>query len=381
AEKLQGEKLLKNQEATYLAINLLMTARPPGRQTSAPASKSDVRLLSDQEYRDLLEKTLAEALSFNPSANSAHSTEQDLAQNILDSLRSITTEMPGSAAGSLAALAKKMAELRPATEPQPERLDKYYQAINTSSTDDALEAISQAPREMRDQLYQNLAQKAVTTGDFERARQIVKDRISNPAQRQRALFNLAQQMIQMEASKGRVVEALRIAASLRTSKERAIVLTQIVNLIGSGQKIGTALSLLEQARNMVASSPRVETQEQMAALLEIGRAFSRYDSKRAFEVIEPLLDQFNDMSTAALALNGFGQQYYQDGELMMQNGNGLANTATQLTAALGTLAMANFDRAKVAADRLDRPEVRIAAYLSIAQQSISPTDRRMPLRW
>jgi hypothetical protein len=115
-------------------------------------------------------------------------------------------------------------------------------------------------------------------------------------------------------------------------------------------------------------------------MLEIGRAFSRYDSKRAFEVVEPLLDQFNEMSTAALALNGFGQQYYQDGELMMQNGNGLANTATALMAALGTLGMANFDRAKAAADRLERPEVRIGAYLSIAQQAISPTDRRMPLR-
>jgi hypothetical protein len=191
---------------------------------------------------------------------------------------------------------------------------------------------------------------------------------------------LAQQTIQIEASKGRVVEALRIAATLRSPKERAMALLQIVNVIGSGQKIGMALSLLEQARNMVASSPRVETQEQMAAMLEIGRAFSRYDSKRAFEVVEPLLDQFNEMSTAALALNGFGQQYYQDGELMMQNGNGLANTATALMAALGTLGMANFDRAKAAADRLERPEVRIGAYLAIARQAISPTDRRMPLR-
>jgi hypothetical protein len=339
-----------------------------------------VALFSDQESRDLFEKVLAEALSFTPPANSGHSSEKDIAQNILNSVKSMPTEMAASSVGSIAAVEKKLAELNSAMEGQRQQFDKYYQAINTSSTDAALEVVNQAPREMRDQLYQNLAQKAVAAGDFERAAQIIKDRITNPSQRRHALLSLAQQTIQIEASKGRVVEALRIAATLRSPKERAMALLQIVNVIGSGQKIGMALSLLEQARNMVASSPRVETQEQMAAMLEIGRAFSRYDSKRAFEVVEPLLDQFNEMSTAALALNGFGQQYYQDGELMMQNGNGLANTATALMAALGTLGMANFDRAKAAADRLERPEVRIGAYLAIARQAISPTDRRMPLR-
>jgi hypothetical protein len=381
AAKLQGEKLLKNQEASYLAINLLMRARGSGRRRSGPPLKSDVALLSDQESRDLFEKVLAEALSFTPPANSGHSSEKDIAQNILNSVKSMPTEMAASSVGSIAAVEKKLAELNSAMEGQRQQFDKYYQAINTSSTDAALEVVNQAPREMRDQLYQNLAQKAVAAGDFERAAQIIKDRITNPSQRRHALLSLAQQTIQIEASKGRVVEALRIAATLPTPKERAMALIQIVNLIGSGQKIGTALSLLEQARNMVASSPRIETQEQMTAMLEIGRAFSRYDSKRAFEVVEPLLDQFNEMSTAALALNGFGQQYYQDGELMMQNGNGLANTATALMAALGTLGMANFDRAKAAADRLERPEVRIGAYLAIAQQAINPTDKRMPSRW
>ncbi len=34
----------------------------------------------------------------------------------------------------------------------------------------------------------------------------------------------------------------------------------------------------------------------MNALLEIARVTSRYDSKRAFEMVEPLIDQFNEMS-------------------------------------------------------------------------------------
>jgi len=108
----------------------------------------------------------------------------------------------------------------------------------------------------------------------------------------------------------------------------------------------------------------------MRALLEIARAFSRYDSNRAFEIVEPLVNQFNEISESALKLNGFGQRYYQDGELIMTNGNAVAETGNQLAMALSYLAVANFDRAKIAADGIHPIDVRINVYLTIAQQSI-----------
>jgi len=380
AGKLQGERLLTNQEATNLAINLLRTAHSPGGRTDASSANTEIALLSEQEYRDLFEKTLSEALSYSVSPSNVHTTESNAAQNILNSLKSMTTEMAGSSAVSMAAMEKKITELN-AIDPQSARWQKYYETINSSSLDAGLESVAQSPREMRDQLYQQLAQKAAGAGDFERARQILKDHIPNLSQRRQALSNLEQQTIQIEASKGRIEEALRIVSTLRTSKERAVALSQIVNQIGPGQKRAAALNLLEQARILVGSSVRIESQEEMSALLEIGRAFSRYDPKRSFEIVEPILNQFNEISAAAEVLDGFGQQYYQGGELIMQNGNSVANAATQLIAALASLAVANFDRAKAVADRVERPEVRIGAYLAIAQQTINPTERRMPFGW
>ncbi len=375
AAKLQDEKLLKNAEASNLAISLLREAHSTNRRdrnsVAGPSTvKMETALLSEQEYKELFEKTLNEALSYNAPPGNSYSREKDSAQNILASLKSMTTEITGYAPASVAVVEKRIVELNTPSDPQSARWQKYQETINTGTLDDGLAEVARAPREMRDQLYQQVSQKALSLGDVLRARQIVKDHILDPSQRRQALSNLEQQAIHMDASKGKIADALRGISNLRTSRERAMILTQIVNQIGPGQKRAAALELLELARNLVGAPPRVENQEQMSALLEIARAYSRYDSKRSFEIIEPLLEQFNEISTAARVLNGFGQQYYQDGELAMQNGNSVANVGSQLILTLGTLATSNFDWAKAAADRLERPEVRINAYLAIAQQAI-----------
>ena len=54
----------------------------------------------------------------------------------------------------------------------------------------------------------------------------------------------------------------------------------------------------------------------------------------------------------------------------MQNGNAVGEAANQLGMALGNLALVNFERAKAAADRIRLVDVRMQAYLAIAQQTI-----------
>jgi hypothetical protein len=171
-------------------------------------------------------------------------------------------------------------------------------------------------------------------------------------------------------------EAIAGIRNLASSRDRANMIGQIANRIGPGLKKDAALSLLEQIRRMLGTSQRAESQEQMNALLQIATAFSQLDSGRAFEIIEPILDQFSEMSQAAVALSGFGQVYFQDGELILQNGNPVGNTANQLMQALGKLAVADFERSRSDADKLRYPGVRAGAYLAIAQQAINPPAQR-----
>jgi hypothetical protein len=89
-------------------------------------------------------------------------------------------------------------------------------------------------------------------------------------------------------------------------------------------------------------------------------------------MIDPLLDQFNELAAAAIVMNGFGQTYYEDGELIM-NGNPMADVATRLGNSLAVLGISNFDRARTAADRIRPNEIRLSTYLLMAQRAIQDT--------
>ena len=368
AAKLMNERLLKNLEAAYLAGSFLHVVRRT--QTGGGDAASNTSLLSEDEYRDLFQKVLSEALSYSTPGFSAYTPERNVVQNLLSTLKQMSGDLQRYAPERAAAFEKKWLEVNGLADPQAEARQRFQTAINTGTPDAALESVAQAPREMKDQLYMQLANRLAREGDVARARQIIAEHITNPMQRQQALRSLDQQVIYGAAAKAKVEEALRMLSTFRPISERAQILTQIVSQIGPGLKSSAAILYLQQARNMLGPSAQAEDQQQMYALLAIGRAFAKYDSTRAFEIVEPLVDQFNELSAAAATLNGFGQKYYQDGELITTNGNPIAETAKQMSATLASLALVNFERAKTLVDRIHSVDVRIDVYLAMAQQTM-----------
>lgn len=363
--KLLNEKLIKNSEAAQLAVGLINVSRTlAGTTLSAAGDEPRDKTLQAEKYKELLQKLLTEVLSYSPTQTNPHNPEREIVWNMLTALHSMGAELDKTISGGSAAVAKKHAEIIGSST------NINVPRVLSENIDEARAEIEKAPSEEREQLYIQLANNEVARGDAAKARQIINDHVTNPYQRRQWLQNIEQQEISRVANTGKVEEALRIIGGLRTNRERGVYLSQIAGNIGQGVKRATALNLLEQARALLHPSAQAQDQQQMNALLEIARAFSRYDSRRAFEIIEPLVDQFNDICTAARALEGFGGEYYQDEELDLNNGNSVSNVGNQITSVLGNLALTNFERAKAASDRILLPEVRLKAYLDIAQQTV-----------
>jgi cell division inhibitor SulA len=390
--KLVNQNLLKNPEAIDVLLSLLQ---------SQGTKNSNGPLLSEQDYRALVQKALSAALSA-PAAERGYRDDNvaggfvivedgnfrfggpqsfigsqtfvmkgNMVEMLLMNLKEfVGSQLDNIVPGSTAAIDKKLKEFRGANERQS--FAEYENTISNSSTDVARDAITQAPPEMKEQLLQRLAEQTIKAGNYAQAKQLITETIGDPRARRQALNNLERQAAYADFNQGRTEEALKHIAKLSTTEERATILSEMASRIGPGQKRAAALALLETARSLLGTSIQAEGQQQMHALLQLAGAFSRYDSKRAFEILEPLVDQFNDLSEAARTLNGFGPQFFVGGELSMQNGNSLGSIANPLANTLGILSLTDFDRAKSTSDRLQLPEVRLTAHLGIAQQAIMP---------
>ena len=372
ATRLLRETLLKKQDAAILSSNLVRICRTPQRRIQK-GSLNDATvelLLPEETCRELVQKSFQEAVSFTLPTQNTYTPERDAAWNLLNGLHSLGQDLDTIVSGGSTSVEKKLAELNGLSNPVSFSFQDVQQKIGNGQLDNALESIAKVPEDMREQLYMQLANTAASLGDAARARQIINEHISNPYQRRQALATVDNQELYHLMSRGKINEALRMIGTVARPRERANLLTQIARQIGPGQKRAQALILLEQARSMLLPEIQAQDQEQMNALFELARAFSRYEPRRSFEIIEPLVEQLNELCAAARRLEGFGLEFFDGEELDMQNGNSVSQAAFQISGALGTLALTNFERAKSTADQLRLPEVRLRAYLEIAQQTI-----------
>lgn len=362
AAKLLQEKSLGNSEAGELAMSLI---RSFGARSNGP--RADLQqLFSRQDYRALVQKVLTDALSVRRTNENANPAWGYMA--LMNLKQVLGSELDSIVPGSIAAIDKKLKEVGAVYRPESPRDSEIKSESLQTETGD--EEIAQTTRQVKLRIAQN---KNLSSGEYARARQLITETITNPGQRRQMLNDLERQAAFNQIGPGHMEEALKHIGRLGTIQDRATILMEIGSRIGPGHKRAEALALLETARSLLGTSIQAENQPHMQALLQLASAFSRYDSKRGFEILEPLVDQFNELSQAARTLNGFGSQYFVEGELAMHNGNDLANIANAIATTLGTLSLTDFDKATATSDRLHLTEVRAIARLSIAQQALRPS--------
>jgi hypothetical protein len=371
AKRIESQDLIKTREAAYLAGSLLQVLRTSQQIVNQSGDGADHNgLLSGEEFRELFLKVVTDLLTFSSADMTFYTPELDNARVLAATIRQLDAEVKTYAADRGALIEKKVADLTGPMQQMPAEWQRYQNAAGNESVDVALDTISQAPAPMRDYLVQQVVTRVANSGDPQRAQQIIAERISNPTQRIQALYNLRQQAVTNAATRGNIDEALRLVSKFKTAQERINLITQILGNIGPQTKRSLAVQYIEQAKNLVTTSARAQDAQQMDTLLQMAAVLGRFDATRAFQIVDPLIDQFNEISAAAVTMNGFGHDFYDDGELITSNDNPVASTANELSSTLATLAMFDFDRAKIAADGIQRMDVRLSVFLAIAQQTL-----------
>jgi hypothetical protein len=363
--KLQSENLATNHEAAWLATVFL--------RMSAHAQESDAYFimgstaggkpyaLDERQLRDLLEMVTKAALADSSS---------DISLTFLQELMpEIEQRFPERAP----ALRRRLAEASQRLDPRQRVYEEYQDLLQKGTLDAVLEAAAKAPAPARQTLYEQAVWKALyTEKDVERARRIINDKISDSSKREQMLQQLDRSQLWEAMRAEKLDEARRMLARLKSKEERASVLLHMAYLAATRKDKKLALELLEEARPLVSLKPKSD--DQLQALLQIARVYALVEPARAFEMMDSLIDQANDLLSAASVLSGFllPSGIFRKGEMVLPLGySNVSMRYSQFGKELGALALLNFERTKATADKFQRNEARLMARLFIVQSVLS----------
>ncbi|MET0650309.1 MAG: hypothetical protein ABW208_27185 [Pyrinomonadaceae bacterium] len=370
--RLRPEDLRSQGEAASVAQQLLALTRPaenppasPVVNSTGPAVVSVGRvtpgaggpaLLDEQTRRELIEKVLAAVAGGAPNQGGAYS--------LFQAFQMLLPELEKSAPARVAALRRRADEMERSFNPHLRQLMPYQELMQQGTAEAVLEAARKAPAEARDQLYAHAAWKVFSEGDAERARQILEN-ISNPQQRAQARRDMEHRAHWRAVQQGDYKEARLTVSRLKTPEERVQALLQIAGRAAGAGDAETARQVLDEARGLVELQTRGH--QQFGYRLQVANAYARFDAGASFDVVESAVGRLDALMDAAEVLDGFGQDSFDEGELKPQGGYIWSDMINQCAQALALLAKEDFDRAGAAAKKFRRPEARISAQLTLAQ--------------
>jgi len=399
-KQIQAANILTKTEVTGLVQSMLRAGPRPAApassssSTTAPSSTAPSTgpqpVLGQAAYVDLLSTVVDAALKASPTAQAATQRgqqpvrrglvaggtgpqtvqqpteaqiEQTVARRLLNGLQQTLPMIDQYLPSKAPLVRQKLTEMGMSNNSMT-NLAQTFSALQGDPTSDALlQAAQVAPQQMQSRLYQQAAYKAIDEGDTDRARQIANDHLQNNA-RDVVMQRIDFKEMTKKAESARIEEIRQTVARLQTDNEKLDMLIQVAGDVQkTNQKL--ALQVLEDARQIV--NRRATSYEQFEQQLKVAHAFSTVDLSRSFEVLDPAISQLNELLSAAAVLSGFEINMFRDGEMSMQNGNGLTSTINRFGQEMATLAKSDFERTETLAGRFQFAEPRIMTRLSIVQ--------------
>jgi hypothetical protein len=394
-KRLQTENLLTNQEASMLLFSLLRPGpKPPEKSgdTTKISIANSSQVLSEAAFTSLLEAMVAAALKINlppqgsgrgvnmggggpnnfrggfpPQAGqSATATEQVAGRMLLSGLESLLPQIDKYLPARSTAVRQKLTQMGMDTT-QRASFNQINELMQQGTSESFMNAAATAPANVQPMIYQQAATKALEEGNTDRARQIANDHLNGP-QRNTILQRIEAQQLALKTGDDAMESIRQAIARLSSDEERLRMLLQL-SATAQRDNPKLAVQILAEAQKLV--SGRITSYQQFEAQLQVARAFAALDPARSFEVLEPGINQLNELFPAAALLSGFDVNIFKEGELPLQEGSRLSGMVNQYAQELANLAKSDFERAQMTAERFQLPEARVFTRLAIARGILS----------
>jgi len=349
-DRLDDENSAQNQEMFNVGWNLVSSFQPPQAE--------------EELHRKLVETLIGRTLAITPDTE-----HLQLAQNLYNQTRYFMPQIEKFAPARSARIRQWLQMVSRSFDVNSRMHNELNELSQSGTIEDVIGLAQRYPAEFKGQIHQQAVWKALNAGDFDRARQLVTQLISDPGQRQQMTAQIENQMIWKAINENRVGEARPLLNRVKAAEQRVQFLTQLAsNLAAKGDKEG-ALALLDDARLFLISVSQNSTR--LSAELQLVRMYCTLAPKKSVEYLQSLILQINQLVAAAAVLDGFEQRYLDDGEWNSHSYNTLSNLITNMDQVLGQLALESFDEATALAGQLERPEVRVMAQLAIVQATLN----------
>jgi hypothetical protein len=130
--------------------------------------------------------------------------------------------------------------------------------------------------------------------------------------------------------------------------------------------------MMDDARRLV--NEFAENKDEVAGVLKLAAGFAAIEPDRAFSLLNPLIEQANDVinATAILAKYNKREQMFRQGEMLLLQTFGYGGTNfSRYGRELKMLAQADFGKTKNLIEQFRRDDVRVSLKIILAQSILS----------
>jgi hypothetical protein len=357
--RLDHGDLVSDPQDLNFAVNLLNNRSPnPGDQNASQHAQE-----STGEVAAL--RSLAESLA---AAVLSPEFPNDRMGNVEACLPALLSLAPAQ----VSSLRQKFAQYREAMNPVQRSWEDFTQAQQGGGAEQQLAVAQQAPKEIRDSMYQQIAWNLANTGEFAQSRQVAEEQVSDPGVRNQILQQSLRQAASAALQKGRVDLARQLIEQVTPEQARATSLIQLATQVASASKADSlALELLAEADSLLGG--RSQNAEEFGWQMQLVQAFARWKPARAVQLLDRSARQVNEVLAAAAQVDGFvpTQLCFEQGELVLSNSYLMNSLIAQYAQAAASLADYDLQTAQSVANRISRLEARLMVEIAVARSVLS----------